>query len=285
MMEDRDTVPNLMSADTARNRSPIARRNGGVLCLFAASRAAARRVHVAAAIGVIASIAVAPLAENAVAASSGPGVTTEKRPALKVRRRAYEALSPAEQVASRNAAWFKVEPDRNVPAEKWDSPYCTKWDDACTRCTRDRATDRPQCVPIEPSSDVGSCERKLIACQDSDEFALMTVCSSSLGIRWREERNLNGAAGCDYSGAIDPKRGTLRKKVYFECQEVRAIQLNNLARPENVPGRLGYHVRDDGVVGLAFDPTKPRRGQPDIWCRSPQRYDGGWVIDRWRPGF
>ena len=82
-------------------------------------------------------------AQWAAAASSGPGMTTEKRPALKVRRRTYEALSPAEQVASRNAAWFKVEPGRNVPAETWASPYCTKWDDAYMHCAHDRATARP----------------------------------------------------------------------------------------------------------------------------------------------
>ena len=52
------------------------------------------------AFGVIASIAVAPLAENAVAAPLDPGVTTDARPALKVRRRTYEGLSRRERAAS-----------------------------------------------------------------------------------------------------------------------------------------------------------------------------------------
>ena len=68
--------------------------------LFSACRATARRGAMAIAFGVIASIAVAPLAENAVAAPLDPGVTTDARPALKVRRRTYEGLSRRERAAS-----------------------------------------------------------------------------------------------------------------------------------------------------------------------------------------
>lgn len=225
------------------------------------------------------------LSASSTNADSGPGVRTKSRPALKVRQRTYEELTPQEWAASTNAAWFKVEPNRNVPAEKWPSPYCIKWDDACTRCTRDRATEQPICAPIDPSVDAGSCERKLIACQSVDSHAFMTICSDTFGVSWRVSQTKNTATICDYSNVVDKNRGNLRKTVYFECQGVMDNVLKNRIRQENIQSLPGYHMQDNGILDLAFDGTRPRRGQPDIWCSSPQRYGGGWVIDLWRPGF
>jgi hypothetical protein len=41
----------------------------------------------------------------------------------------------------------QVEPPRNVPAAEWKSPYCTKWNDGCTECTRKSAKSKTTCAP------------------------------------------------------------------------------------------------------------------------------------------
>jgi hypothetical protein len=57
-----------------------------------------------------------------------------------------------------------LEPPRDVPAARWDSRFCSRWDDGCTRCERQSASDRPTCSPITEQGAGAACVPKLIAC-------------------------------------------------------------------------------------------------------------------------
>lgn len=62
-------------------------------------------------------------------------------------------ITPAE----RNAPW----PSRSQPAEEYRDAFCKTWDDACTRCDRDRDSRVVDCRPMGKAS---TCERKRIVC-------------------------------------------------------------------------------------------------------------------------
>jgi hypothetical protein len=50
-----------------------------------------------------------------------------------------------------------IEPPRDVPAAQWKSPYCARWDDGCTECTRASRDDEPECRPADDYIGEGVC--------------------------------------------------------------------------------------------------------------------------------
>jgi hypothetical protein len=70
-----------------------------------------------------------------------------------------------------------VEPDRAVPAEKWNSPYCAIWDDGCTECRRESIDGSQRCDELKP---VGGtvCHRHFILChKDLNRTEFLRICS------------------------------------------------------------------------------------------------------------
>ena len=81
-----------------------------------------------------------------------------------------------------------VDPPRNVPAAAWNSPYCGRWSDGCTACTRTNAGGSPQCHRETDSMDDGqsdpraaNCKRHVIICfKEIDAIYFDRICSDFL---------------------------------------------------------------------------------------------------------
>ncbi|MDR1828026.1 MAG: hypothetical protein LBR29_06830 [Methylobacteriaceae bacterium] len=96
----------------------------------------------------------------------------------------------------------EAEPDRDVPAREWKSPYCTVWDDGCTQCRRKDENSEPDCEPIKESS---SCVQDLVECKQRDEllvakycakFTVSTTCTSNYPFqRYGGEGDIKPAVG------------------------------------------------------------------------------------------
>jgi hypothetical protein len=61
----------------------------------------------------------------------------------------------------------EIEPPRNVPAAEWKSPYCAKWDDGCTECTRTSADAPATCKPAADYIGGGTCKPRGVLCATS----------------------------------------------------------------------------------------------------------------------
>lgn len=77
-----------------------------------------------------------------------------------------------------------IEPNRDVAAHIWQSPYCVRWDDGVETCARDQdRVDRPaRCGPMERAADAPP-ERMTIVCRKIDIEALFLVCNRDAVIR------------------------------------------------------------------------------------------------------
>lgn len=85
-----------------------------------------------------------------------------------------------------------VDPPRNVPAAEWNSPYCGRWSDGCTACTRTNAGGSPQChreTDGEHEDQSGlraaNCKRHVIICFKEIEATYFDrICSDFLDERF-----------------------------------------------------------------------------------------------------
>jgi hypothetical protein len=213
--------------------------------------------------------------------SPGPGQSMSRpAPAIKIQPRSFEELTPQERVASYNAAWLKVEPDRMVPAEKWKSPYCLEWDDACTRCSRPDAASNPICRPIN-ASESANCKSKIIQCSGASVSVMQSICAvdqSSQG------PNSNGNY---YISACEAYFKDLETGEYiFDCRYVGNVNDIYKDRPSNIPDWPGYGRFPSGALALSVpEGILPRDGKQNLYCIDPRKDDGGWVIDKLRPAF
>jgi hypothetical protein len=71
----------------------------------------------------------------------------------------------------------EVEPDRDVEAAQWKSPYCLAWEDGCTQCRRSAIDSDAKCGPQQELT-AEACTRHEIICSDAgDERRLHQICS------------------------------------------------------------------------------------------------------------
>jgi hypothetical protein len=71
-----------------------------------------------------------------------------------------------------------VEPDRDVEAAQWNSPYCLAWEDGCTECRRETVGSETRCQP-QRKPGATTCNRHEIICSDAgDERRLHQICST-----------------------------------------------------------------------------------------------------------
>jgi hypothetical protein len=71
-----------------------------------------------------------------------------------------------------------VEPPRNVAAAEWKSPYCGRWFDGCTQCSRESVNSEPRCVPRQGLS-AGDCVRHAVLCLAPMSIASLTnICAA-----------------------------------------------------------------------------------------------------------
>ena len=71
-----------------------------------------------------------------------------------------------------------VEPPRNVPAARWNSPYCGHWGDGCTECTRTVADEAPQCHAEKDRSPSACKPRAIICLKEYDPAKFNRICSN-----------------------------------------------------------------------------------------------------------
>jgi hypothetical protein len=213
--------------------------------------------------------------------SPGPGQSASRPdPAIRIQPRSFKDLTPHERTASYNAAWLKVEPDRMVPAEKWKSPYCIEWDDACTRCSRPDAASDPVCRPINPSEG-SSCKPKITQCTRVDLEIYHSLCSVVYGVQVNDVNKKYSFHVCEYQW-IDQETG----RYNGECQDVGEIPNEFKDKSLNIQGWPGYSRLPNGALALSVpDGLLPRVGRANSYCADPRRDSDGWVIDKWRPGF
>jgi hypothetical protein len=71
-----------------------------------------------------------------------------------------------------------VEPRRDVAAATWKSPYCGRWFDGCTECSRNSARAEPRCGPRQ-GMEVTKCVRHSVLCLAPMSIeALTSVCTA-----------------------------------------------------------------------------------------------------------
>jgi hypothetical protein len=82
----------------------------------------------------------------------------------------------------------KVEPERDVEARAWKSPYCLRWDDGCTQCERKRLGAKVSCETFQPND----CKRRLVFCTKRDDYRFVQVCTAS-DIIWFSQTKFDGS--------------------------------------------------------------------------------------------
>ncbi len=108
----------------------------------------------------------------------------------------------------------EVEPSRQVPAAEWRSPYCTRWTDGCTTCTRGTAREAAACAAgpgAEPA-----CQRHTILCKDTDDYALHQVCIYRISFSYDPAvRRGGGGLDCPTWGKKGSKWTPTYKDIYW----------------------------------------------------------------------
>lgn len=71
-----------------------------------------------------------------------------------------------------------VDPPRTQPAASWNSAFCARWDDGCTKCTRTQTGEPPQCEKEQGENEqAGQCNRRAIICFEIlDESYFERIC-------------------------------------------------------------------------------------------------------------
>lgn len=72
-----------------------------------------------------------------------------------------------------------LEPPRNVAAREWKSPYCTDWNDGCTRCVRREVTEEAICAQQNPEFREADCKPRGIACTAVDPRQTLRLCQTA----------------------------------------------------------------------------------------------------------
>jgi hypothetical protein len=77
-----------------------------------------------------------------------------------------ESDSPVEKLP-----FLEIEPNRDVSAQEWRSPYCGKWDDGCYQCERRTITGERSCYRINSKGD--ACKRRSVLCGAEIDYGIL----------------------------------------------------------------------------------------------------------------
>ena len=66
----------------------------------------------------------------------------------------------------------EVDPPRDVSADKWQSPFCTDWDDGCTSCLREDSQAAPSCTKFNSIYNYHGCTTHHVFCNKADSSVL-----------------------------------------------------------------------------------------------------------------
>ena len=182
----------------------------------------------------------------------------------------------AQQAAAVAESWkddplpaFKLlEPDRNVSARDWKSPYCMAWDDGCTRCTKPSAKSKPICNDIAAEQ---RCVPEKIKCDSGDWKELRRLCAGPAYIKVDEYGNILDITYCDFDFEVDKKTGFLKSREQGVCMSVAPSNWRKVL-DENIV------IRNLPVKDNYSQNRKVKAPWQTLICTYPQFFDRGWII-------
>jgi hypothetical protein len=92
-----------------------------------------------------------------------------------------------------------VDPFRKVVATKWQSPFCTAWDDGCTRCERRSADTTPVCgetLEAKSGSRLEKCVPQAVKCREEHDitnFCALGGTNDELLLQGKSYKNMDSS--------------------------------------------------------------------------------------------
>ena len=119
-----------------------------------------------------------------------PVICAEVRPASAIEVSQQLSTSPARAHGSPLLPLRRLDPPRDVPADSFNSAFCSRWDDGCQQCERERMAEPIRCEPIGRAQPDLECQRKPVACtQDGGELPGRSQCLRVLTLRVRRDNS------------------------------------------------------------------------------------------------